>query len=67
VGASYDGWNQFLTALAKPPHLATIIPNVPDAGPFHNFRMNMASFSHTAHFPGWNLSARGGCDRIHPG
>jgi putative CocE/NonD family hydrolase len=37
IGASYDGWLQFLTALEKPPHLAAIIPNVPDAGPFHNF------------------------------
>lgn len=44
VGASCDGRIQFLTALALPPHLVTMIANVPDAGPFHHFPYEYAVF-----------------------
>ncbi|MBN1223580.1 MAG: CocE/NonD family hydrolase [Candidatus Aminicenantes bacterium] len=36
VGASYLGWVQLLAAVQKPPHLVTIIPNVPPSDPFYN-------------------------------
>ena len=37
VGGSYVGWVQWFAASRKPPHLATIIPNVSPPDPFYNF------------------------------
>ncbi|MCP4544833.1 MAG: CocE/NonD family hydrolase [bacterium] len=34
AGGSYNGWVQFIAAIAKPPHLVTIIPVVPMTEPF---------------------------------
>jgi putative CocE/NonD family hydrolase len=36
VGGSYVGWVQWFAASRKPPHLATIIPNVSPPDPFYN-------------------------------
>jgi putative CocE/NonD family hydrolase len=37
IGGSYVGWVQWWAASRKPPHLATIIPNVSPPDPFYNF------------------------------
>jgi len=44
VGASYLGWVQLLAASQKPPHLTTIIPNVPPSDPFYNLPYEYGSF-----------------------
>jgi putative CocE/NonD family hydrolase len=44
VGGSYLGWVQFWAAVQKPPHLATIIPNVVPPDPFYNFPYEYGSF-----------------------
>lgn len=36
IGGSYLGWVQWLATTQKPPHLATIIPNVAPPEPFYN-------------------------------
>jgi uncharacterized protein len=36
IGGSYVGWVQWWAASRKPPHLATIIPNVSPPDPFYN-------------------------------
>ena len=36
IGASYLGWAQLWAAVARPPHLVTIIPNVAPPDPFYN-------------------------------
>jgi putative CocE/NonD family hydrolase len=36
IGGSYSGWVQLATAVAKPPHLVTIIPRVTMGDPFFN-------------------------------
>ncbi|NIT61705.1 MAG: CocE/NonD family hydrolase [Aliifodinibius sp.] len=36
LGGSYSGSVQFLTAIKRPPHLSTIIPNIAPAMPFEN-------------------------------
>jgi putative CocE/NonD family hydrolase len=36
IGGSYVGWVQWWAAGQRPPHLTTIIPNVPPPDPFYN-------------------------------
>jgi putative CocE/NonD family hydrolase len=44
IGASYLGWVQLLAAAQRPPHLTTIIPNVPPSDPFYNLPYEYGSF-----------------------
>jgi len=44
IGASYLGWVQLLAASENPPHLTTIIPNVPPSDPFYNLPYEYGSF-----------------------
>lgn len=44
IGASYVGWVQLWAAVEKPPHLATIIPNVAPPDPFYNIPYEYGSF-----------------------
>lgn len=44
VGASYLGWVQLLAASQRPPHLTTIVPNVPPSDPFYNLPYEYGSF-----------------------
>ncbi len=44
VGGSYVGWVQLWAAVAKPPHLVTIIPNVAPPDPFYNIPYEYGSF-----------------------
>lgn len=37
IGGSYLGWVQWFAASRKPPHLATMIPNVSPPEPYYNF------------------------------
>lgn len=45
IGSSYMGWVQLQTAVLKPPHLVTIIPNVAPADPFFNFPYEYGTFA----------------------
>lgn len=44
IGASYVGWVQLWAASEKPPHLATIIPNVAPPDPFYNIPYEYGTF-----------------------
>lgn len=44
IGSSYLGWVQLQTAVLKPPHLVTIIPNVVPPDPFFNFPYENGTF-----------------------
>ncbi|WP_372368338.1 CocE/NonD family hydrolase [Candidatus Uabimicrobium sp. HlEnr_7] len=44
IGASYVGWTQLWAAVAKPPHLTTIIPNVAPPDPFFNIPYEYGAF-----------------------
>ncbi len=44
VGGSYVGWVQLWAAVARPPHLVTIIPNVAPPDPFYNIPYEYGSF-----------------------
>ena len=44
VGGSYVGWVQLWAAVAKPPHLVTIIPNVAPPDPFYNLPYEYGAF-----------------------
>jgi putative CocE/NonD family hydrolase len=44
IGASYLGWVQWWAASRRPPHLATIIPNVAPPDPFYNIPYEYGAF-----------------------
>jgi putative CocE/NonD family hydrolase len=44
IGASYNGYVQWLAAVERPPHLVTIIPNVSPPDPFYNFPREHGNF-----------------------
>ncbi|HYL93587.1 MAG TPA: CocE/NonD family hydrolase [Alphaproteobacteria bacterium] len=44
IGGSYLGWVQWWAASERPPHLATIIPNVAPPDPFHNVPYEYGAF-----------------------
>ena len=44
IGASYVGWVQWWAARDRPPHLATIIPNVAPPDPFYNIPYEYGTF-----------------------
>ncbi len=44
IGASYLGWVQWWAASERPPHLATIIPNVAPPDPFFNIPYEYGTF-----------------------
>ncbi|MBN1271105.1 MAG: CocE/NonD family hydrolase [Candidatus Aminicenantes bacterium] len=44
IGGSYVGWVQLWAAVAQPPHLTTIIPNVAPPDPFYNIPYEYGSF-----------------------
>ena len=44
IGGSYVGWVQLWAASEKPPHLATIIPNVAPPDPFYNIPYEHGTF-----------------------
>jgi putative CocE/NonD family hydrolase len=44
IGGSYGGWVQLWAAVKKPPHLATIIPNVAPPDPFFNVPYEYGTF-----------------------
>ncbi|MCG3125895.1 MAG: hypothetical protein CHACPFDD_00722 [Phycisphaerae bacterium] len=44
IGGSYVGWVQWWAASQKPPHLATIIPNVSPPDPFYNIPYEYGTF-----------------------
>lgn len=45
VGGSYSGTAQFAAAVQRPPHLATIVPNVTPAMPFDNIPRDGGAFA----------------------
>ncbi len=44
IGGSYVGWVQLWAAVEKPPHLATIIPNVAPPDPMYNMPYEYGAF-----------------------
>ena len=44
IGASYLGWVQWWAARERPPHLATMIPNVAPPDPFYNIPYEYGTF-----------------------
>lgn len=44
IGGSYVGWVQLWAAVARPPHLTTIVPNVAPPDPFLNIPYEYGSF-----------------------
>jgi len=44
IGGSYLGWVQLWAAVERPPHLATIVPNVAPPDPFFNIPYEYGSF-----------------------
>lgn len=44
IGGSYLGWVQYLSAVEKPPHLVTIIPNVAPPDPLYNVPYEYGAF-----------------------
>src|SRR5262249_1395433 len=47
IGGSYVGWGQWGAAVGRPPHLVTIIPNVPPPAPFYNVPSPYGPFFHS--------------------